>query len=312
MKTKAIRQAAILLKQGSIGIFPTETVYGLGANALDPQAVLKVYQLKERPRFNPLIVHIYDIEQLNDLVKNVSPEAKKLMRSFWPGALTLVFEKRVILPDIVTSGLPTVGIRMPSHPIARALLKEAQIPIAAPSANFFQRLSPTRFEDLDEKLLEKVDFALPGGDSKVGVESTILQLRPKIQILRAGGISKESIEKALQRKISYSRTKKIVSPGQLKKHYSPITPLYVKSKLPEPQKDIGVLTLKPQNQREGFPWFFLSKTGSLTEAAANLFSKLKELDRKNLKKIIAIRVPQRELGVAINDRLKRASHKKES
>ncbi len=313
-----IKKAATLIKKGSLVAFPTETVYGLGADALNPSAVVKIFEVKQRPKFNPLIVHVADISLAEKLCV-IDKKAKLLMKHFWPGPLTLVLPKKEIVPDIVTAGLLTVAIRMPAHPVALELIKESQTAIAAPSANLSGRISPTTAQEVAEQLDKKVDLILDGGKCPIGIESTVLAISPKPVILRLGGIPVEDIEKVIG-KIEISTSKKRpLSPGQLLRHYSPKTPL----KIIKDKKDIkipknlkaGLLALKPPDDE--FKKLFikikvLSQTGDLKEAAKNLFSYLNSLDKEGLDIIYAEAPPQVGLGRAILDRLKRAETKNDS
>ena len=189
-----IERAAALLRAGRLVVFPTETVYGLGANALDPVAVARVYEVKDRPATSPLIVHVASIEMAQSLVTSWPEIADRLARKFWPGPLTLVLEKRSVIPAIVTAGLSTVGLRMPAHPIAQALIRAAGLPLAAPSANRFKQLSPTTADHVRESLGDDVDLILDGGPCQVGIESTVLSLtEPQPVLLRPGGIARAEI-----------------------------------------------------------------------------------------------------------------------
>jgi L-threonylcarbamoyladenylate synthase len=195
---KKIGLAADLLKKGGLVAFPTETVYGLGANALNSHAVARIYEVKNRPRFDPVIVHISSLADIRQLCLSVDKRAKKLMERFWPGPLTLILPKSSMVPDIVTAGLPTVVVRMPSHPVVLELIKEADIPIAAPSANPFGYLSPTTAEHVKEQIGEKVDLILDGGKCPIGVESTVIDLtESEPSLLRSGGLPLEEIEQVI-------------------------------------------------------------------------------------------------------------------
>lgn len=310
-----IQNAAKIIRNGGVGSFPTETVYGLGANALDKNGVARIFEIKKRPFFDPLIVHIANREQLSELVQDIPPLANKLIDHFWPGPLTLVLQKKESVPDIVTSGNPTVAVRMPEHPIALELLKMAGVPIAAPSANLFGRTSPTTAEHVQSQLGSDIDFLLDGGPCSVGVESTILSLitDPPV-LLRSGGTPIEAIEALIGTvtKLNNSSTENPVAPGQLLEHYAPRTPL----------RFIDSAKTIPHNCRVGFISFqgvhlpekitqteILSAQGSLTEAAANLFAAMHRLDALGLDLILCEKFPDRSLGIAINDRLTRASAK---
>jgi L-threonylcarbamoyladenylate synthase len=305
-----IDRAAELLRGGAVVAFPTETVYGLGANALDARAVARIFEIKARPTFDPLIVHVRDFEMLARVARNVPDSAQALMRAFWPGPLTIVLQKSAEIPDLVTSGLPTVAVRMPSHPVARALLEAANLPLAAPSANPFGNLSPTRAEHVAKMLGEKVDVVLDGGATDVGIESTIVLLEPRPTLLRPGAIAVEEIERvigSLDREISDEA--KPLAPGRLPQHYSPRTPLRIIDARSVPLRDRdGAALLAFRASSEGYSATrVLSANGDLPEAATHLFEYLHELDAIGASRIDVEPVPAQGIGVAIMDRLRRAS-----
>ncbi|HOK65190.1 MAG TPA: L-threonylcarbamoyladenylate synthase [Anaerohalosphaeraceae bacterium] len=310
-----IARAADCLRRGGLVAFPTETVYGLGADALNEEAVRRIFEVKRRPSFDPLIVHVGTIEQARRLVRDFPKEAELLAERFWPGPLTLVLPKEPIVPDIVTAGLPTAAIRMPAHPAALALLRRADVPVAAPSANLFGHVSPTCAEHVREQLGNSVDFLLDGGPCSVGVESTILSLavRPPL-LLRYGGISAEQIEEVIgpvQRVGFTEHTPQ--APGRLEHHYAPRTPLFLTPELIPPPKGrrVGLLTLRPSSEAGDFAAAeVLSASGNLEEAARNLYAAMRRLDRCGLEEIIAVAVPNEGIGRTINDRLCRASWNK--
>lgn len=317
MNNETISHAIELLRNGDVIAFPTETVYGLGANAFDTSAVLKIFELKRRPQFDPLIVHIPSIDDIVSLVIDPPSIVFDLADHFLPGPLTLVCHKRSIVPDLVTSGLSTVAIRIPSHPIAQKLLREFGKPIAAPSANLFGKLSPTRAEHVHKSLGNRL-FVIDGGESSVGIESTILDVtRNPPVLLRQGGISQEEIEHVIgtiEKDIQHSSNPKV--PGQLPHHYSPNTPLVVlhsvESILKISIENYGVLLPSPSIELPSDSSCkairFLSTSGDVREMAINFFSMLHELDDLNLDTIFAVQVPEIGIGNAINDRLKRASY----
>jgi L-threonylcarbamoyladenylate synthase len=308
-----IQEAAQILREGGIVVFPTETVYGIGANAFDPQAVSRVFETKRRPRFNPLIVHIPDTASLKKVASHIPPEAKQLAERFWPGPLTLVLPKHPDLPLVVTGGLPTVGVRMPAHPIAQALLKAADLPIAAPSANRFMRLSSTRMEHAKNQLGAEVDLYLDGGPCPIGVESTIVGwVDGRATLLRLGGISVEAIEACIGPLAPPPPTRRPLAPGSLDRHYAPRTPLLFSDKpvVFEKNRKVGLLALQA-DEKETAPYSvisYLSPSGDLREAASQLFQKLWEMESQNLDLIVARPLPNNGLGAAINDRLRRAGH----
>ncbi|OGP73815.1 MAG: threonylcarbamoyl-AMP synthase [Deltaproteobacteria bacterium RBG_16_49_23] len=308
-----IHQAAEIIKRGGIVAFPTETVYGLGADAFNPLAVARVFEVKQRPYFDPLIVHVASHRDLNHLVSEIPSNAEKLIERFWPGPLTLVLLKREEVPDIVTSGLPTVAVRMPKHPVALSLIEESECPIAAPSANPFGYLSPTTAEHVQEQLGDQVDLILDGGPCEVGVESTILSFAEKTpKLLRPGGVPLEEIESIIGQVEVRSNKEKILAPGMLPRHYAPQTPvlLHWSEKNAEAYrgKRIGFLAFQePRLFLKFIHIEVLSKKGDLREAAANLFSAIRRLDALKLDLILAESVPEAGLGRAIMDRLRRAS-----
>jgi L-threonylcarbamoyladenylate synthase len=312
-----IKLAAEKIREGGLVGFPTETVYGLGANALNAAAVAAVFELKKRPRFDPLIVHIADPDELPDLVQQVPLAAMKLIERFWPGPLSLVLQKQACIPDIVTAGLPTVAIRCPDHDMARALIREARVPISAPSANRFGMVSPTTADHVTEQFGNQLAMVLDDGPCRVGVESTVISFvetpdaRP--MMLRPGGVSLEEIEAAIGRVATRTRQPRHpTSPGQLASHYSPATPLVIADDhdvTGEAQR-VGLLCLQPPANAADFAAIeVLSEQGCLREAAVNLFAAIRRLDALNLDCIVARPVPEIDLGRAIMDRLRRASAK---
>ncbi|NOX16861.1 MAG: threonylcarbamoyl-AMP synthase [Chlorobi bacterium] len=310
-----IERAAEVIKSGGIVAFPTETVYGLGANGFDAEAVARIFEAKNRPSFNPLIMHISDVQQLDDIVVIKNSVTEKLIEKFWPGPLTLVLEKTKKVPAIVTSGHPTVAVRMPDHKTALELIFKAGMPIAAPSANQFGKLSPTEAEHVEEQLGDKVDIILDGGHCDVGIESTIVQITSDdIFLLRHGGLPIEEIEETLGREIE-QKVNNVTpnSPGQLPYHYAPDVPIVCINdiKLSDLKgKKIGALFFKEQNL--DFPFVkikVLSPTGNLREAAANLFSFIHELEHEDIDLILCEKIGGKELGHAIDDRLTKAAKK---
>ena len=314
MADNNIHEAALIINNGGLVAFPTETVYGLGANALNPFAVAKIFELKERPSFDPLIVHIASFDDLARLTENISENAMQLAKHFWPGPLTLVLPKSDIVPDIVTSGLQTVGIRMPDNPVALALIKESGCPIAAPSANKFGQLSPVSASHV-KKQLPGVDYVLDGGKTSVGIESTIVAIDGNhCQLLRPGFITLDDIEKAMPGTFVFNRSKpdKLVAPGLLKSHYSPKKPLYI---LTEPRNELPefsglILHSKMNNGQKTASLFYTSQTGNKIEIAANLFAALHTMEEdENVKNIFIEPVEESGLGIAIMDRVKKAAYR---
>ncbi len=302
-----IQQAAHLIRSGEIVAFPTETVYGLGANAYNAAAVAKIFEAKNRPTFNPLISHIANVDFLTDYAET-DARVQALAKRFWPGALTMVLprKQKVQSLDLACAGLPTVSVRMPNHPVALALIRAADTPIVAPSANRSQSISPTTAEHVLSSLGNKVPMILDGGASGVGVESTIIDLTSnKVVLLRAGGIPMEEIADFLGEEVLISGGNPDLpsSPGQMLKHYAP-----------RYTTRINVSTPKQDEFMIGFGaidgHLNLSKSGDLKEATANLFAFLHQAEEQTVFTKIAIApIPMEGLGRAINDRIKRASYK---
>jgi len=313
--TDPLNEAATILRQGGLVAFPTETVYGLGADAFNPLAVARIFEVKGRPLFDPLIVHISRIDEMERIACVDTPLALKLADAFWPGPLTLVIPKRDIIPDIVTAGLPTVAIRMPAHPVALQLIQLAQRPIAAPSANLFGRISPTTARHVYNQLGGRIDGILEGGPCRIGIESTIVSLADPTQpeVLRAGGVSVEQIEKVVGSvRLRRQSQGPIRAPGMLSRHYSPRTPLKILQNSRDTPysegRQIGLLALQSPPDKPCYQVVeVLSEKGDLQEAAANLFAALHRLDAAGLDLILAEPVPKTGLGLAIMDRLERAS-----
>jgi len=310
---EGIERAAEIIRAGGLVAFPTETVYGLGANALSALAVAKIFQAKSRPHFDPIIVHVADPQEAERLWLEVPNLARRLIEKFWPGPLTLVLPKREIVPDIVTAGLPTVAVRMPSHPIALALIRKAGVPIAAPSANRFGKLSPTHHEAVLEQLGQAIEAIIAGGPTPVGIESTVISLaEDPPRVLRPGGTPVEALRELIPTLRVEPPHGPSASPGTLPKHYRPSTPLFLlehgqpEGGEPLDRSRCGFLAF--QRAWEGFAQVeILSEEGDLVEAAARFFSLLRRLDKMGLLAIVAEPVPEVGLGLAIMDRLRRAS-----
>ena len=307
----AVRKAAAFIRGGGTAVFPTETVYGLGADALNAKAVAGIFEIKKRPRFDPLIVHVASIRQAKTLAR-VTPAAETLMKRFWPGPLTLVLPKKKIVPDIVTAGLDTVALRMPNNAVALALIKAAGTPIAAPSANSFGSLSPTTAVHARDQLKGGPDMILDAGKARIGVESTVLAFRNgRGSILRHGGLPQEEIERVTGcLDADLKGGPRPASPGQLLKHYSPNAALRMTGKTPVKREKglrYGYLAFTTRPSAAVKIFRILSRSGNLEEAAANLFSHLHALDRAGVDVILAEPVPAKGLGRAIMDRLKRAA-----
>jgi L-threonylcarbamoyladenylate synthase len=302
----AIADAARLICAGKLVAFPTETVYGLGANAENDEAVASIFAAKDRPRFNPLIVHVRDLAQA-ETIAAFSPAARKLAQAFWPGGLTLVLPRKAAskLSLLVSAGLDTVALRVPANAIAQQLLQAAGVAIAAPSANASGSISPTRAAHVEQSLGSRVDLILDGGATEIGIESTIVGFgsggRPVL--LRTGAISREAIE-AIAGPLVNPNTAEIRAPGQLESHYAPCARLRLN--ISEPEKSEALLAFGPHVPRGARTILNLSPRGDLDEAAANLFAMLRLLDTK-ADAIAVMPIPEEGLGEAINDRLRRAA-----
>jgi len=292
-----ITRAGALIRAGELVAFPTETVYGLGANALDPAAVEKIYRAKGRPMSSPLIVHVSSIEMARSLVREWPERAEQLARIFWPGPLTLVLTKQSHVPDRVTAGLDTVGVRMPAHPIAQALIREADVPIAAPSANRFTELSPTSAQHVRDSLGSDVAMVLDGGSSNVGIESTVLSLAgTEAVLLRPGMVTQREIEVVIGpvQLLGAAADGPHSSPGLHARHYSPKTPLILIEKGQLPAIGHGICIQMPAEPRE---------------YAAVLYERLHEADAQGFDWIALERPPRDPEWAAIRDRLERASYR---
>jgi L-threonylcarbamoyladenylate synthase len=308
----AIKKAIQLLKDGDIVAFPTETVYGLGANVFNPYAVAKIFEAKKRPRFDPLIVHIGEKDWIFDLAEHIPSEAKRLIDAFWPGPLTIIFKKKVIVPDIVTAGLQTVGIRMPLHPVALRLIREFKKPIAAPSANPFGYISPTKASHVAKMLGDRLPLILDGGNSVFGIESTIVSIMDKkVYIHRHGAISAEEIAAVAGAVYDKKEGAVCEAPGELPYHYAPSKPLRLIDAIDEIEiENSAFLSFGIPNIRAVSKYVkILSEKRDLREAAANFFSFLIELDNVDVEIIYSEKIPETGLGKAMMDRLRKASKK---
>jgi L-threonylcarbamoyladenylate synthase len=304
-----IDKAVSLLQQNEIVAIPTETVYGLAGNALSEMAIAKIYEAKGRPRFNPLIMHVANVEAI-EMYAETNEEVRKLINAFMPGPLTILLKKRSTVPDLLTAGSDKVAIRIPAHPVAHELLSKLDFPLAAPSANPFGYISPVTAQHVFEGLNGKINYILDGGTTSIGLESTIIEMTDdKIFVHRLGGTSIESIkEKTALPVIISNKKEKPETAGQLKSHYAPATPLFVgdvKKLISEnAEKKMAVISLS--KKYEGADNYTLSAANDLTEAASKLFSTLRKLDAGNYDLILAEVFPTESLGAAINDRLNRA------
>ena len=309
-----LQKAITLLQSDELVGIPTETVYGLAGNALSTKAIAKIFEAKNRPFFDPLIVHVPSIEAAYQYVTHIPEKALSLANHFWPGPLTLLLPKKTIIPDLATSGLNTVGIRCPQHPLTTQLLKLLPFPLAAPSANPFGYISPTNPQHVNQQLGDKIRYILDGGECNVGLESTIIGFEQDQPIAyRLGGLSIEQLEAIVGKvEIQLNASSNPAAPGQLKSHYAPTKKLII--------GDLETLAVAHAHLRVGILAFnrnvsgveitqqrVLSHSSDLSEAAQHLFAYLRELDQLSVDVILAEEVPPVGLGRAINDRLKRAS-----
>jgi L-threonylcarbamoyladenylate synthase len=318
METKTginIKTAASLLMEGELVAVPTETVYGLAANALDENAVLKIYHAKNRPRFNPLILHVASFEKLKQYADEIPADCIKLAEKFSPGPITFLLKKKDSVPDLVTAGSKKVAIRIPNHPMLTELLKQIDFPLAAPSANPSGYVSPVTAQHVLEGLNGKIPYILDGGECKVGLESTIVGFEDDQTIIyRLGGISKEAIEEVLGKIVGLLLSHSAPdTPGQLKSHYATSTPLYfgnadeLISRFSD-KKFVLITLSKRFSNVEPSRQFRLSSAGNPDQAARRLFKTLRKADAMKADLIIAEEMPAEGLGAAINDRLQRAQH----
>jgi L-threonylcarbamoyladenylate synthase len=311
---KDIQKGKDFLEKDELVAIPTETVYGLAANALNPIAVAKIFEAKERPTFDPLIVHTHSLNEACKFVTNIHPTLLKLAERFWPGPLTLLLPKKEIIPSLVTSGLDRVGVRVPNHPLTLDLLAQLNFPLAAPSANPFGYISPTTAMHVEKQLGTKIPYILDGGSCEVGLESTIVgEENGEIIIYRLGGLSVDEIETIVGKvSVQLNQSSNPKAPGQLKSHYAPKKPVYI-GNLNELQKQysdqkIGAIVFGNDIKlSESILIKNLSSTKNYQEASANLFSFLRELDEADVDVIITALLPETGLGLAINDRLRRAA-----
>ncbi len=308
----AVDRAVELLAGGEPVALPTETVYGLAADATRAETVLKIFETKERPLFDPLIVHLPEAAWLDRITRDRSPLVEKIAAAFWPGPLTLVLPRREIIPDVVTSGLPTVAVRMSAHPLFRAVATRFGKPLAAPSANRFGRISPTTAAHVMAELGGRIPLILDGGATEHGVESTVIAVdRSRIKILRSGPVTKEDLAKFGE--VVFEKAGAVPNaPGQLKTHYAPATPLQLvgdaRDFVPAYGQRCGLLAWNLSAPAETFASIeILSPAQNAREAAARLFAALRRLDEAGLDLIVAERVPEEGLGIAIMDRLRKAS-----
>ncbi|WP_305952544.1 L-threonylcarbamoyladenylate synthase [Emticicia oligotrophica] len=310
---KDIEQAIEVLKAGEVIGLPTETVYGLAGNAYNSESITKIFTVKNRPTFDPLIVHTSSIERACEFVKEIPEQAQLLAKHFMPGPLTLLLPKKEVISDLVTSGLETVAVRIPSHPLALDLLKKLDFPLAAPSANPFGYISPTSAQHVDNQLGDKIKYILDGGECKVGIESSIIGFFDgEIVVLRKGGLAIEEIEAVVGKvRIEEHSSSNPKAPGMLKSHYAPRTRLLITCNLLLVEEDtskigyLGFEKFSPNIPLEN--QLLLSPSGDLSEAAQKLFANMRLLDARGFDKIYTELLPEKGLGRAINDRIKRAT-----
>ncbi len=309
-----INWAKSLLEKGELVAIPTETVYGLAGNAFNPAAVLKIFEVKQRPSFDPLIVHTDSLSKIENFVTDVPEKAALLAKAFWPGPLTILLPKKPVIPDVVTSGLDRVAVRIPAHPLTQQLLAELDFPIAAPSANPFGYVSPTIAAHVNDNLGDSVPYILDGGPCEIGLESTIVGFeKNETVVYRLGGKELSEIENLIGPiKLNVNQSSNPKAPGMIKSHYAPSLPLEIVKLGDEASnydgRSTGVISF--QKPVDGIPidnQYILSQKGDLREAASNLFSALREFENKPVKLIITEFLPEEGLGLAINDRFRRAA-----
>jgi len=313
---KDIEKAEAILGSGGLVAIPTETVYGLAGNGLNPDAVSKIFSVKSRPNFDPLILHTSSIDRVGEFVIHIPSSLGELALAFWPGPLTLLLPKKPIVPDLVTSGLDRVAVRVPNHPLTLKLLSKLEFPLAAPSANPFGYISPTKATHVNDQLGDKIEYILDGGSCQVGLESTIIGLENgQVTVYRLGGLELQSIEKVVGKvKVMAHSSSDPQSPGMLKSHYAPRKPFILGdldklvSRYQKRGEDFAVLSFRKDlsgvSERRHIQ---LSSTGDLSEAAKNLFAAMRALDNMDVSVILSELVPDVGLGKAINDRLRRAA-----
>ena len=304
---KTLNKTIANLKKGNVVGLPTETVYGLAGNAYSKRSISNIYKLKKRPKINPLIVHFFNYKNAeNDVVLN--DNFFKLYKRFSPGPITFVLKRKLKskIQPTASANLDTVAIRFPNQRIVRSILKKINFPLAMPSANLSSNVSPVCAEDVADEFKKNIKFIINGGKSKIGIESTVIDLTKKPKILRPGIIGSEIIDKVLKTKINIIRkNSKLKSPGMLKKHYSPGIPILLNQKTANKKHAFIIFGNKYKNNKN---YFNLSKKSDLKEAASNLYKTLRKIKKLKFKKIYVVKIPNKSVGIAINDRLKRASH----
>jgi L-threonylcarbamoyladenylate synthase len=306
---KIIKKTLNLLSKGGLVGLPTETVYGLAGNAYSLKAVKKIFKLKGRPKLNPLIIHYYNIQKINDDVI-LNNNFKKLYKKLCPGPITFILKKKrdTKIELLASAKLNTVAVRFPKHKVVRAILKDVNFPLAMPSANISSGVSPVCAKDVFDEFKKKIKFIINGGRSKIGIESTVIDLTNTPKILRPGIISSSKIEKILKSKVKRITSKsKIKSPGMLKRHYSPGIPVFINQKKAATKTAFIYLGDKFKNKKN---FFSLSKNSNLNESASNLYKTFRLIKKRGFKKIQIAKIPMIGTGIAINDRIKRAAKNK--
>jgi L-threonylcarbamoyladenylate synthase len=306
---KDIELAKRILQKGGLVAIPTETVYGLAANALNEDAVINIFKAKKRPLFDPLIMHFASFNQVEKYCNEIPDKARLLAKQFSPGPITFLLPKKINVPDLITSGLPKVAVRLPNHPLTLNLLNQIDFPLAAPSANPFGYISPTTAGHVFKQLENELDYILDGGECSVGIESTIVEFEnDKIIVHRLGGLSVEQLQQFGETELRLNQSSNPSAPGKLKSHYAPRKPLIIGdvNELLEEFKNKKTAVLSFQKKYTSAN-LILSENGDFSEAAKNLFSYLRELDESEAEIIISEYLPDTFLGKAINDRLKRAA-----
>jgi len=311
----SIETAKQFLDNDEVVAIPTETVYGLAANAYKTEAIEKIFKAKDRPFNNPLIVHIGELENLKDIVKDIPVKARMLIEQFFPGPLTLLLPKKDIIPDVVTAGSSLLAVRMPSHPVARKLLQKLNYPLAAPSANVFGAISPINPTHVLKQLGSKIPYILDGGNCELGIESTIIGFEGTIPVMyRSGSIAIDRLENIIGPIMLHpKKTTKLVAPGMLNHHYSPVTALFLTDDIADTMShynlaEVGLITFSEYSKALPIAQqIVLSISANIDEAAHNLYAAMYAMDDKELKVIIVEKMPEIGVGQAINDRLHRAS-----
>lgn len=314
--SKDISKAVHLLQQDDLVAIPTETVYGLAGNIFSEKAIKKIFETKQRPLFNPLIVHIPNKEYIAQIVSEIPEKAKLLAAKFWPGSMTLVLQKKAIIPDVITAGKDTVAVRVPNHPVTLELLSKLDFPLAAPSANPFNSISPTKPEHVENYFKDSIQMVLDGGICKSGIESTIIGFENNEPVIyRLGALAVEEIEKVVGKVAIKNKSEENPNaPGMLAKHYAPKTKTILSENVlldieEYAEKKIGVISFKTSYASSKITTqIVLSIKNDLAEATANLYSAMHELDAERLDIIIIEKMPEIGLGISMNDRLFRATH----